>query len=771
MIRNKFYKIFVAVVLSLLLHGNLNAQSTVGTDFWVAFLPNYGVYPNGLTLVATGNTSCTGYITNPYVGWPEYFSVDPGAFTTIEIQNNAFNGTASDCILRNCWHIVTTDTISLYVSNYVPATMGVGKVLPTSSLGSDYILQTYANKSEFSIVGTEDSTTVNIKLSGNSRGNNADSLFSITLNAGECYQVRSGDNDTIDFSGTTISANDNKKIAVFAGNSVVNIPSSHGAGDHLYEQMIPTSYWGRRFMITNSKMRTKDRVRITASKDNCRIKKDGQILAVIDAYQTYEFEINSNTPAVYLETSKPASVYLYLTGRDYAGENGDPSMVLMVPIEQKIKDVTFATRYSDNHFVNIVTNTNNVSYMRLDDNDISSQFVAVPSNPNFSYARIGVDRGTHVLKSISTVEGSGFIAHVYGLSNAESYAYSTGFKVVEMPPQLLVNEEYVSDYPDGLKICSNANSDFIFDLDIDYIPTNVIWDFGDGTAGNGYPITHSYNGLGTYPIYCTIWKLKNGFSVLDTILQTTVTINPTYDTTITVTMCQSEVYTENGFFEYETGIYVDTLQTIEGCDSIVRLNLTVNPKYDDTIFAHICKGEAYDQNGFYETEATKITQYLKTQYGCDSIVTLDLKVHNPSCDTIYATISSSESYIGHGFDESEEGEYVQYLSTDFGCDSIIYLFLMVYVEPNLFVANCIMPKADINNTFQIVHTKTMIIDEVYIYNRSGCLMFSSPNNTESWDGKYKGEYCPQGTYTYAIYYHEEGLCERHVKTGTVLLLY
>ena len=52
MTNDRFYTIFLSSFL-LFCNSPLNAQSTVGTDFWVAFLPNYGVHPNGLTLVAT----------------------------------------------------------------------------------------------------------------------------------------------------------------------------------------------------------------------------------------------------------------------------------------------------------------------------------------------------------------------------------------------------------------------------------------------------------------------------------------------------------------------------------------------------------------------------------------------------------------------------------------------------------------------------------------------------------------------------------------------
>ncbi|MDD2191870.1 MAG: M6 family metalloprotease domain-containing protein [Bacteroidales bacterium] len=53
-------------------------------------------------------------------------------------------------------------------------------------------------------------------------------------------------------------------------------------------------------------------------------------------------------------------------------------------------------------------------------------------------------------------------------------------------------------------------------------------------------------------------------------------VNQTYDSTIRASICQGQTYTLNGFNENTTGTYTQTLQTINGCDSIITLNLLVN---------------------------------------------------------------------------------------------------------------------------------------------------------------------------------------------------
>ena len=101
MIKNTLYKTLVLLILSLLGLNTLKAQSTVGKDFWVTFLPN--LYPDvdNLSLIATGRNSCTGVVTNPLTGWSSAFNVTPGTITNINIPpSEVYNQTASDTILR-----------------------------------------------------------------------------------------------------------------------------------------------------------------------------------------------------------------------------------------------------------------------------------------------------------------------------------------------------------------------------------------------------------------------------------------------------------------------------------------------------------------------------------------------------------------------------------------------------------------------------------------------------------------------------------------------
>ena len=107
---------------------------------------------------------------------------------------------------------------------------------------------------------------------------------------------------------------------------------------------------------------------------------------------------------------------------------------------------------------------------------------------------------------------------------------------------------------------------------------------------------------------------------------------------ITAAICQGSAYTENGFNVSQTGVYTQNLQTINGCDSVVTLTLTVNPVYSFTIDATINQGETYHGNGFEVSEAGTYTQNLQTVNGCDSVIVLNLTVNSSLSDVVANTI-------------------------------------------------------------------------------------------------------------------------------------
>ena len=163
----------------------------------------------------------------------------------------------------------------------------------------------------------------------------------------------------------------------------------------------------------------------------------------------------------------------------------------------------------------------------------------------------------------------------------------------------------------------------------------------------------------------------------DSIIVLTLSVNPVYHDTINAAICEGSVYTENGFNESEAGTYTQNLQTVNDCDSIVTLNLTVNSALTSIINTEICEGTTYSENGFEQSEAGTYTQTLQTSNGCDSIVTLNLSMKPNSTTTFTATVCEGTVYTENGFNASETGIYTRTMESANGCDSTITLDLTV----------------------------------------------------------------------------------------------
>lgn len=169
---------------------------------------------------------------------------------------------------------------------------------------------------------------------------------------------------------------------------------------------------------------------------------------------------------------------------------------------------------------------------------------------------------------------------------------------------------------------------------------------------------------------------------------------PTYDeTTINAAVCFGESYNFFGtVFDYPISNYPHTLQTVHGCDSIVRLNLTV---YDDNGTTlnevSVCPGQLpYHFYGVDYYENTDVTVWDTDIHGCDSAVRLVLSVSDyymPPIETKHVCYTDTPSYdwnpIGdYHFILHEDGLYTDTLPTS-SCEGIFRLDLHFQQVPEI----------------------------------------------------------------------------------------
>lgn len=141
----------------------------------------------------------------------------------------------------------------------------------------------------------------------------------------------------------------------------------------------------------------------------------------------------------------------------------------------------------------------------------------------------------------------------------------------------------------------------------------------------------------------------------------------------TATACDQYVW--NGTTYTKTGVYIDTIPSQAGCDSIVTLTLTINRSITNEQTEVACDSYTWTDGKTY-TESGTYYQYLQTIHGCDSTVVLHLTV-NRSIEVPYE-VTACDSYTwSNGITYTQSGVYYDSLKTIHGCDSVEILTLTI----------------------------------------------------------------------------------------------
>ena len=643
------------VTPAMALPDSLGSPSSVGKEFWLSYLHNH-FRPPTLTLLLSAERSCSGTVSNPLTGWSMPFTVGAHSVSTVQIPLDQAYPENDDEVADYGIFVEATDSISVYAANYNANSFDVTNVLPVNALADEYLLQTYTPmmNAEFVIVATENNTIVEITPSKMLQGGQqANHTFTVVLQQGQTYLGKSRFNGALgDLSGTVIKSLYNKPVAVFNGNVCAQVPSNNGYTDHLVEQAVGVNYWGRSFAITSTESQNFDAVRVTALRNNTEVRKNGVLVATIQAHQTWEFQLDGTEGSCYLETSKPAGVYLYIAGAVLGNpqEMSDPSMIWIPPTEQKLNDLTFATFNSpgiSNHYVNIVVPAASVNNVTFDGIPIGGQFSPLNGSAGYAFVRKQITNGTHTLHC-----DSGFIAHCYGLGYHESYGYAAGYKAVPLKEQLLVNGILNSDLPPDTRFC--PYEPITFSVNVNYPCDSVIWNFGDSTpVASGMSYVHDYVSPGNYMVTATLYITSDG-TVFCSNLYARIRIVEGSTVTYFDTICQGGTYQANGFdvspdasghFTYTRTITIPD----QYCDSTYVLELEVRDNYlivEDTI----CVNNHYAEYGF-DITPTETGVYSDTlnagtsDSGCDSLVILQLVV-SPNAD--HPSMIEGEDYPCQG---------------------------------------------------------------------------------------------------------------------------
>ncbi len=193
----------------------------------------------------------------------------------------------------------------------------------------------------------------------------------------------------------------------------------------------------------------------------------------------------------------------------------------------------------------------------------------------------------------------------------------------------------------------------------------------------------TFNGSGTQSV--TLQDINGCDSLATLILQVANTLT----SSSTISICPSDLpFTWNGLTFSSAGTQTVNLLSVGGCDSLATLTLNILPTYNEVENVTICSNETpYFWNGISLNSTTNQTLTLSSLNGCDSVVTLNLTVLPVYTTTLDSIVCQNElPLIWNGLTFNVEGEQTLTLNSINGCDSLITMNVQVLELPQVSIS-------------------------------------------------------------------------------------
>ncbi len=200
-----------------------------------------------------------------------------------------------------------------------------------------------------------------------------------------------------------------------------------------------------------------------------------------------------------------------------------------------------------------------------------------------------------------------------------------------------------------------------------------------------------YNSEGSYTWHAST---QNG---CDSLTNLNLKIIPIARSRIDTMLCQGQSLVWNGQVYSQSGTYIQNGISSKGCDSIQTIHLDLVSNIQTQIDTFICEGTKLQLGGLtLDTSGQYIFKYASS-FGCDSTLTLNLKVSPTYSRRIDTSLCEGTSISIGGLTFNKSGIYPLNLFTSKGCDSIVDLHVSVKPNSSLLIDTTIC----FNQTLQV----------------------------------------------------------------------
>lgn len=146
---------------------------------------------------------------------------------------------------------------------------------------------------------------------------------------------------------------------------------------------------------------------------------------------------------------------------------------------------------------------------------------------------------------------------------------------------------------------------------------------------------------------------------------------------INTTACDSYTSPSGNHVWTTSGVYQDVLVSASGCDSLITINLTVNVTTSAVISPSACYSYTSPSGNHTWTSSGTYMDTITNISGCDSVLTIQLTIHDSTHGAISPTVCFSYVSPSGNHTWISSGTYTDTVTNMAGCDSILTISLTV----------------------------------------------------------------------------------------------
>lgn len=165
----------------------------------------------------------------------------------------------------------------------------------------------------------------------------------------------------------------------------------------------------------------------------------------------------------------------------------------------------------------------------------------------------------------------------------------------------------------------------------------------------------------------------------DSTITLNLTINNSTTSTDVQSACNTFTWIDGNTYTTSNTTATHVVNNAAGCDSTITLNLTISNVATSTDAQSVCSTFTWIDGNTYTTNNNTATFTIVggAAAGCDSVITLDLTINNPTTSTDEQTACDSYTWIDGNTYTSSNNTATHVIPNAAGCDSTITLDLTI----------------------------------------------------------------------------------------------